>query len=197
MVPSWFEFVLSGADMLSFPAIPIQVTLVVLVVVAGIFDLRFRRIPNWLTVSGFLAGIGLNTLLHGVTGLLFALGGAALAFALYFLLYLARGMGAGDVKLMTAVGAMAGPFNWLGVLFLTAIFGGAIGLILVTVKGRLRRTFSNLGYLLKQLVMGQLPYARREELDVGSGKAVGLPHGAVVTLGVIAFLAAAWTWAPR
>jgi hypothetical protein len=69
-------------------------------------------------------------------------------------------------------------------------------LALVIVKGRLRRTFSNMAYLIKELAHLRPPYMR-EELDVQSPKAVRLPHGAVVALGSLGFLVAAGIWAPR
>jgi len=183
--------------LLTFPAIPVQVALVLAVCVAAFYDVRFRRIPNWITLAAFLAGLGLNGWLHGGPGLLLALMGGGLAMLIYFPLYLARGMGAGDVKLMAAVGALAGAGNWLGIFFLTVVSGAVIGLVLVTMQGRLRRTLANLGYLIRQVLFRHLPYLRREELDVRSGKGWGLPHGALAAIGTIEFLLAAWMWAPR
>lgn len=168
-----------------------------MVAIAAVIDFRSRRIPNWLTVTGFVVGLGLNVAIGGLGGLRLSLIGAAVAFAVYFFLYLARGMGAGDVKLMAAVGSMVGAANWLGILFCTVILGGVAAIILILATGRVRKTFSNIGYLLKQLWYRRVPYMKREELDVRSGKGIGLPHGTVVFFGVLAFLAAAWTWAPR
>jgi len=90
-----------------------QVLLLLVVIPAAFFDIRQRRIPNWLVLTGVVAGIGLNTFLFydnpsPVSGLWFSLQGLGIAFLVYFPLYLLRGMGAGDVKLMGAVGAIVG-----------------------------------------------------------------------------------------
>lgn len=90
-------------------------TLIALVLVAAAYDLRFRRIPNWLNLSGVIAGFGVNTFLSGGHGLRNASLGLLCALLVYVPLYLIRGMGAGDVKLMAAVGAIAGPGHWLGI----------------------------------------------------------------------------------
>jgi len=82
----------------------LQILLALLVVTAAVFDLRFRRIPNWLTFPAILVGFGMNAFLYEWTGVRSAAFGLGLAFLIYFPLYLLRGMGAGDVKLMGAVG---------------------------------------------------------------------------------------------
>src|SRR5258706_4003267 len=101
------------------------------------FDFRYRRVPNWLTLSGVLLGIGLNAFLFETPGLWASFRGLGLAFLIYFPLYLLRGMGAGDVKLMAAVGAIVGPANWLGILVLTSLMSGVAALVLVTAQGRI------------------------------------------------------------
>lgn len=168
--------------------------------IAAVYDMRFRRIPNWLTLSGVLVGIALNAFLNvrgeawyaGFTWLT-ALAGMGLAFAIYFPLYLVRGMGAGDVKLMAAIGALAGPVNWLGIFVLSNVVGGLVAVAMLLAKGRARRTFWNLAYLINELIHFRPPYMRREELDVKSPKAVTLPHGVAIAIGCAIFLAAlAW-----
>src|SRR5450631_39042 len=106
---------------MSLPALAIRIFLEVLVIVAALWDIRTRRIPNWLTLSGVLLGVALNTFLFEINGLWFSLKGLSVAFGVYFILCLLRAMGAGDVKLMAAVGAAAGWGNWLGILVLTSV----------------------------------------------------------------------------
>src|SRR5215831_17994976 len=103
-----------------------QWVLLSLVVAAGVYDILYRRIPNWLVASGLAVGIALNLFLFGWTGLKSSLLGIGLAMAVYFPLYLLRGMGAGDVKLMMAVGAIVGPGTWFGILIFTGILGGVV-----------------------------------------------------------------------
>src|SRR2546425_3492211 len=89
----------------------LQVLLVLIVGTAAIYDLRFRRIPNWLVLLGLVFGLGMNTYLFHWEGLRRAGLGLGLAFLVYFPLHLLRAMGAGDVKLMAAVGSIVGPVN--------------------------------------------------------------------------------------
>lgn len=182
---------------MSLPPLAIRVVLVLVVLVAAFFDVRSHRIPNWLTFSGVLLGIALNGFLFESAGLWYSLKGLGLAFVVYFVLYLLRGMGAGDVKLMAAVGSAVGPQNWLGILFLTAILGGVAAVVLALSKGRMRKTFQNIWLMLMSLRLGRAPYRDNPELDVGSEKALRLPHGVVIAAGSLAFLVAALIWAPR
>jgi prepilin peptidase CpaA len=172
------------------PIPPIIVfALLALVLVAAVYDVRYRRIPNWLCGSGMLAGLLLNAVVRqSWAGLWFSFKGLLLGFGLYFLFYLLRAMGAGDVKLMGAVGAMAGMADWFGIFLITAILGGVMALILVLSKGRVQKTFWNIAFLLNELGHGRAAYLRREELDVRSPKAIGLPHGSVIAVGTLFFL---------
>jgi prepilin peptidase CpaA len=176
--------------MFSLPPPGAEAILIALVLGAAVYDVRYRRIPNWLSVGGVLIGLALNTFLYqGWPGLRFALIGLAAAFGVYFLLYALRAMGAGDVKLMAAVGAIVGWQNWFGTFLVTAVVGGVMALILVATRGRVKRTLWNVGFILNELKSGRPAYMGKEELDVHSPKALGLPHGAVIAVGTIFFLA--------
>src|SRR5437773_4390353 len=112
--------------------------LLILVLVASVYDLRYRRIPNWLTASGVVAGFAMNAFLYrGWPGVRFSLLGLAVGFGLYFFLYAIHAMGAGDVKLMAAVGAVVGWVNWFSIFLITAIAGGVLAVIFSILKKRL------------------------------------------------------------
>jgi prepilin peptidase CpaA len=179
------------------PPAVLQVLLALIVIPAAIFDLRWRRVPNWLTLSGLLLGIGLNTFLFGSAGLWSSLQGLGLAFLIYCPLYLLRGMGAGDVKLMAAVGAVAGPADWLGIFILTSLFGGVAAIILIVAKSRFYKTLDNIRLILVSLASGQAPYAVHPQLDVRGDQGVRLPHAVMICCGALGFLLAASLWAPR
>ena len=174
----------------------LQILLLLVVGTAAVYDYRERRVPNWLALAGILLGAGANFALYQAGGLMTSLKGLGLAFLIYFPLYLLRGMGAGDVKLMGAVGAIVGPYNWLAILVLTSVFGAVTAIILVLSKGRFRRTFQNIGMLLISMRYGQAPYESNPELDVRNEQAVRLPHAISIALGAISFLIAAM-WAPK
>jgi prepilin peptidase CpaA len=163
--------------------------LLLLVLVAAVYDVRYRRIPNWLTVGGVLAGSIANMLYAGWPGLGLSMAGLALSFTVYILLYILRAMGAGDVKLHAAVGATVGWQNWLGIFVITSIIGALMSLIVIIQKRRFRKTMWNVAFILSQMKRGRPAYQENEELDVKSPKALGLPHGAVVAVGTMFFLA--------
>lgn len=178
----------------TLPPPGIQVMLLTLVVGAAIYDVRYRRIPNWLTVSGVLAGIAMNTFLawsspQQWSGCIFALKGLGAAFGVYFALYALRAMGAGDVKLMGAIGAMTGWEDWFGIFLVTAVVGGVMALIFSILKKRLGKTLWNVSFILSEMKHGRPAYVQREELDVKNPKSVGLPHGAIIAIGTLFFLA--------
>ena len=172
---------------------PPEKALIVLILVligAAFYDVRYRRIPNWISLSGVALGFAINFLIGPPeAGFVFALKGFAAGLGLYLLLYVLRAMGAGDVKLMAAVGALVGAERWFGIFLVTAIVGGILGLLLVTVRGRLKRTLFNVGFILSEMKHGRPAYVGKEELDVRSQKAVGLPHGAVIAVSTIFYIA--------
>lgn len=165
-----------------------QILLGILVLIAAAFDIRYRRIPNWLVLAGIVVGLGFNVYDSGWAGLLRAAEGLGLGFILYFPLYLIRARGAGDVKLLAAVGAITGPGNCLWIFLSTAILGGIIAVLVLLVRGRLQRTLFNVAWIARDLLHFQAPYKSSEELDVTTTKGLRLPHAAMIAVGTIAFL---------
>ena len=104
-------------------------TLLLLLSIALIYDLRFHRIPNWLTATGLIAGIGLHSCFQGINGLQTSLGGAAIGFVIFLPFYIKQAMGAGDVKLMAAVGACMGLPIAFYTVFASLIMGGVFGIL--------------------------------------------------------------------
>jgi len=172
----------------------VRAVLVVIVVTAAIYDLRYRKIPNWLVLTGLVLGFGLNTFLFELTGLTNSALGMGLALLIYFPLYLLRAMGAGDAKLMAAVGSIVGWGNWLAIFVATAVIGGVLGLIVLLFAGRIRKTFWNIGWILNEILHFRAPYRSSQELDVRSAQGMRMPHGVAIALGSITFLVVRAIW---
>ncbi len=172
------------------PTLPLvfRVILIAMVLCAAAYDWRYRRIPNWLNLSGVILGLGLNLLYFQIHGATQALTGLLLAMAVYFPLYLLRGMGAGDVKLMAAIGSIVGPGHWFEIFLATALAGGLAALLVALRKGRLRRTLWNVWYLLNELRGLRLPYRSNPELDTRNKQALRMPHGVLIALGCLVAL---------
>jgi len=158
------------------------------VVTAAVYDIRYRRIPNWLSLAMVVLGLGLNLAAPGAPGIVASLIGMAVALIIYFALYLLRAMGAGDAKLMAAVGAVVGAPNWFFVFFFSLVIGASLGLVALLARGRLRRTLGNIVQIVRELAHFRAPFASEEYLDVSSPQAVTMPHGAAIALGALLYL---------
>jgi prepilin peptidase CpaA len=92
-------------------------------------DLRWRRIPNYLTFPAFGLGLVLSGLNSGWEGLLLSLSGALLSPCLVSLMHGGRGPGMGDLKLAAAIGAFLGPVIGTVAMLLSMIAGGVVALV--------------------------------------------------------------------
>lgn len=117
-------------------------------------DHRRHRIPNWLTGSLLAAGIATQSVVYGVTGLGSALGGMLVGFAVFLLPYLKRGMAAGDVKLMAAVGASLGPVLALLAACASLMVSGGLAMLLLTY-----RYYREGSATVEMLLAARFPYA--------------------------------------
>jgi len=175
----------------------IQVYVLVVAIPAAIFDLRQRRVPNWLTLPALLVAIALNVVLYKTAGFTWSLAGFGLALVIYFPLYALRAMGAGDVKLMAAIGAAVGGANCLAIFFITAVTGGIAGMIAAAARGRVRKTLHNLWFIVLSLAHRQIPHEGNPELDVKSEAGLRLPHAVAIACGIAGFLLVTAIWAPK
>jgi prepilin peptidase CpaA len=129
-----------------------------LLALACIADLRTRRIPNLLTYSAAGCALLFHLATQGWSGLGWSAGGWLLGAALFFPIFALRGMGAGDVKLLAAVGAWVGPAQVVAVALLTSIAGGVLGLAVALGHGYLSTALTNIRVLLTHWrVMGVRP----------------------------------------
>ena len=127
---------------------PVFATVAIGVLVATVVDIRTRRIPNDLTAT--MAGIGVGLAATGISGvpLWASMLGFAIGLALMMPGHLLGATGAGDVKLMAAVGAIVGPAVVVSAFLFTAIAGGVLAVVVALRRRRLAATFEGAGRLI-------------------------------------------------
>ena len=162
----------------------------VLAVIAAIVDVQQHRIPNWLTYPGIALGLALRAVFFGWKGLASALEGCLLAGGIMLVFYLVRAMGAGDVKLMAALGSIVGPQHAVVVLLATAIFGGLLGIAYAIYRGRIGSTLKNVGSVLRFHAWAGLQ--AHPDLNLDNPAALRMPYGLAIALGTLYAFAAVW-----
>lgn len=125
--------------------------LLVILITAVSIDLWRHRIPNVLSFGAIVLGLGLQVWTLGVDGLLIGLGGLGIGLLIFLPFYLLGGMGAGDVKLMAAVGTFLGPTDTLLAAGLSLLVGAVLGVLVALARrgalATLRRAASTLKVL--------------------------------------------------
>ena len=158
--------------------------LIAMVTIAAFTDLRSRRIPNVLVAAGLAAALMLHVFLPGGSPKAW-LFGMLVGFALFLPFYLVRGMAAGDVKLMTAVGAFVGPQMALQIALATFLIGGIWALAMILFKGKLRIAWTNLRAITAPLFMRAL--GMQASATAMPHESVGhMPYGVAIALGTVA-----------
>ncbi len=145
------------------------------------WDIKSQRIPNFLSYSGILVGILLRTGVLGWRGLATALAGGALAGGIFFLLYLVRGMGAGDVKLMAAVGCFSGFPGVVQIMVACALAGGIMALGIALYRNSALRTLRNVWELLRFHVSHGAQV--HPTLNIDNPQATRLPYAIAIAAG--------------
>ncbi len=145
------------------------------------FDMKCRRIPNFVTGPAIVAGLLLHLALDGWRGLLASLAAGLVCGIIFLVFYLAGGMGAGDVKLITAAGCLIGLSNSPNLLILTALAGGAMGVGLAVLRGKLRSTLFNVKEIAAHHKhQGLTPHP---EHNVRNDQTLRLPYGVAIAAG--------------
>jgi len=169
---------------LSGERVVVHIMAVILACAACVSDLRSRRIPNSLILLGALAGVVMNTLDSGFQGTGRSLAGAGLGLALLFPFYALGGMGAGDIKLIAALGSLAGPADVVKLALAAALAGGALAVSVAAWEGRLRETLHGVRTLLSfWLREGVKP---SPVLTLQNPSALKIPYALPIAVGALA-----------
>lgn len=143
------------------------------------YDVRYRRIPNVLVLATLLAGISINTFFSGWQGMLSSIEGFALAFIPMLLMHIFGALGAGDVKLFGAVGAVLGV-SLVPLAFVVVVMLGAVlavytmlraGTVLTTLHGVMR------------IFVGILPGWEMPRFAMSPDRRHTIPYGVAIMLG--------------
>ena len=163
-----------------------QFAMVIAVISIGVaYDLRYRKIPNWLTFSAMVAGILFHGYLGGIPGLLLSLGGLLVGFAVFITFYMHGGMGAGDVKLMAAIGSLLGPKDVAFAALYTAIAGGIYAILLMVARKSNRKALARCALMGKTLLFtGHCAYIPEGENE----KTTPLCYGVAIAAGTLVVL---------
>jgi prepilin peptidase CpaA len=166
----------------------ITAVLVLTMGAAAFFDLRTRRIPNWLTLGGLAAALLLRAL-TGVHPLLDGLAGAGLGFGIGIACMILGALGGGDGKLLMTAGAFLGFRPFVGALLLIGVLGGLLGIAeAVRQRAILPAVYSAGGMLKRWATLGRSAAGPARTLE--SPGAVKVPYGVAIALGAHA----RWFW---
>ena len=157
---------------------------ILVAICAGVLDWRYRRIPNWLTVSGLVAGVAVNGILTGWPGLQAALLGTLLGLGLLLPFVLLRSLGAGDWKLAGALGACLGPRQLLAVLVGTILLAGIMALAVVIWTGRWQQTLRNMAHMLAAFFSLRMPGL---EVSLDNPQSAKIPFGVAMAATVVLY----------
>jgi prepilin peptidase CpaA len=154
---------------------------------ASYYDVRQHRIPNPLTGSALAAGLLSHYWFGGWNSMSNSLFAGLTIGGMFFVLFLAGGMGAGDVKLMVAIGSIVGFPAIQPVTLFTVLAAGCFALILAASHGELKRTLGNLCRLLAHHTKeGLRPHPI---LNLSNGSTLRLPFAVPVAIGCSLWLA--------
>jgi prepilin peptidase CpaA len=161
---------------------PAQIALLIpLAIIIAYYDVRYRRIPNPFVLATFISGVAMNAILGGFPGIVASLAGCLLGFVLMFMLHVFGAMGAGDVKLFAAIGAVTGAHLVLPTFLVVILTGGVLALISVIHNGAVMSTM----HRVLQIFAGLLPGWEMPRFAIPADRKHTIPYGVAITIGSI------------
>lgn len=157
------------------------ILLVPLAALIAYYDVRYRRIPNAFVLATLSSGLGMNAILNGWHGVYSSIAGCAFAFGLMFMLHVFGAMGAGDVKLFAAIGAVTGVQLVLPTFFVVILTGGFLAIVSIIRAGIVITTMQR----VLQILVGLLPGWPMPKFAVPADRKHTIPYGVAITMGSI------------
>ncbi len=155
--------------------------LVPLAVIICYYDVRYRRIPNAFVLATLVSGLAVSIFFGGFEGALESIKGCVFAFTLMFVLHIFGAMGAGDVKLFAAIGAIAGAESVLTTFLVVVLTGGVLGVVSMLRANSVRETMQR----VLQILIGLLPGWQMPRFAVPADKRHTIPYGVAITVGSV------------
>ena len=152
-----------------------------LAIVIAYYDVRYRRIPNAFVLATLIGGIAINAIFGGFSGVASSVGGCVLAFVLMFMLHIFGAMGAGDVKLFAAIGAVTGSQMVIPTFVVVILTGGLLAVVSMVRSGMVRTTM----HRVLQILVGMLPGWQMPKFAVPTDRRHTIPYGVAITMGSI------------
>lgn len=163
-----------------------MVALVILLASAAITDITKHRIPNLLSLTGVVFGLGMQIYLFGGSGLWAGLLGLTVGLLTMLPLYIFASLGAGDVKLMAAVGTFLGPLEVFAAAVFSTLAGGLFAIVLMALRGDLWWTLRRYGEMLRHIVLARealyIPPAAGETAGRRAAYAPAIAAGTIASL---------------
>lgn len=151
----------------------------------GVYDFFTNRIPNWWTYPAMAIGICISAFYGGWTGAGMAALAVLAAFFLYFFLFVFGVMGAGDVKLLMAIGAFAEPKFIFWVAIVAIFVGGVYAVIDLIFAGRLVQFVRNLLRFVRPIFF---PAYLREPLELNKDRKFSYGVSIAIATGIVVWL---------
>ncbi len=154
--------------------------IVAFVLTVAVSDIRWRKIPRWLTTAAALAGLGYHAVFGGIVSAVVA---TLIAFGIGLSFFQLGAIGGGDVKLITALGALLGLDCWLRAMEIAVIAAALLGVVQALRRGVFRQMLRNIGTLLRWLLgKGGVPHP---SIHVRNPAMVRAPFGVAAALGTV------------
>jgi len=155
---------------------------------ASWIDYSQRRVPNWLNATLIVLGFAAQGYYQGTSGLWVGFGGLAVGFGVLIVPWLMNAMGAGDVKLMAAIGVWFGPWMTLVAFALGAVIGGVIAVVMILAAGKARSAWANLGVIMIKCTSRETAFGEFASAHSFGTSSALLPDGVPLTVGSLIVL---------
>jgi prepilin peptidase CpaA len=159
---------------------------------ASWIDYRERRVPNWLNAAIAAAGFAAQGWYNGPYGLAWGAMGLLVGFAVLIIPWLMHGMGAGDVKLMMAIGVWLGPGLTLWSFCIGALVGGVIAGVMILSTGRLWNAWANMATIVCKISHRSTIFSEFASTRSFGETSQLLPYGVPLTIGTLVIFVAQW-----